>query len=257
MFVCLVAGDGGNDVSMIQAADCGIGIEGKVKPSGIIIWVHLELRSGAFGVFFVQEGKQASLAADFSITQFKHIGRLLMVHGRNSYKRSAALGQFVMHRGMIISTMQVPQRLALRLLLQNPLTTLPVVSSSGRLLLGLLLRLGSSVPGLPHGRVRKLLPSEPETSRPSGSDGLLSSQVRHHLHHVPRLLLGSGSGREARDGSALPRTLQGPHQGTGSACLAAVLTAGGPIDRFCRCVSGPLLILQDVPDLGSDQHLPR
>ncbi|CAB1447252.1 unnamed protein product [Pleuronectes platessa] len=66
---------------MIQAAHCGIGIEGK-------------------------EGKQASLAADFSITQFKHIGRLLMVHGRNSYKRSAALGQFVMHRGMIISAMQ-------------------------------------------------------------------------------------------------------------------------------------------------------
>lgn len=28
-----VTGDGGNDVSMIQAADCGIGIEGKVKPS--------------------------------------------------------------------------------------------------------------------------------------------------------------------------------------------------------------------------------
>ncbi|XP_036273679.1 probable phospholipid-transporting ATPase IIB isoform X1 [Pipistrellus kuhlii] len=74
-------GDGGNDVSMIQAADCGIGIEGK-------------------------EGKAASLAADFSITQFKHIGRLLMVHGRSSYKRSAALGQFVMHRGLIISTMQ-------------------------------------------------------------------------------------------------------------------------------------------------------
>lgn len=60
-----------------------------------------------FGLF--QEGKQASLAADFSITQFKHIGRLLMVHGRNSYKRSAALGQFVMHRGLIISTMQVFQ----------------------------------------------------------------------------------------------------------------------------------------------------
>uniref|UniRef100_UPI00358FA775 probable phospholipid-transporting ATPase IIB isoform X2 n=1 Tax=Myxine glutinosa TaxID=7769 RepID=UPI00358FA775 len=74
-------GDGGNDVSMIQAADCGIGIEGK-------------------------EGKQASLAADFSITQFKHIGRLLMVHGRNSYKRSAALSQFVIHRGLIISAMQ-------------------------------------------------------------------------------------------------------------------------------------------------------
>ncbi|XP_047552213.1 probable phospholipid-transporting ATPase IIB isoform X4 [Lutra lutra] len=74
-------GDGGNDVSMIQMADCGIGIEGK-------------------------EGRQASLAADFSITQFRHVGRLLMVHGRSSYKRSAALGQFVMHRGLIISTMQ-------------------------------------------------------------------------------------------------------------------------------------------------------
>lgn len=53
-----------------------------------------------------QEGKQASLAADFSIEQFQHIARLCLVHGRNSYKRSAALSQFVMHRGLIISTMQ-------------------------------------------------------------------------------------------------------------------------------------------------------
>ncbi|XP_029184448.2 probable phospholipid-transporting ATPase IIA isoform X1 [Acropora millepora] len=74
-------GDGGNDVSMIQAADAGVGIEGK-------------------------EGRQASLAADFSIKQFRYLGRLLMWHGRNSYKRSAALGQFVIHRGLIISVMQ-------------------------------------------------------------------------------------------------------------------------------------------------------
>ncbi|CAI9154853.1 unnamed protein product [Rangifer tarandus platyrhynchus] len=74
-------GDGGNDVSMIQESDCGVGVEGK-------------------------EGKQASLAADFSITQFRHLGRLLMVHGRNSYKRSAALSQFVIHRSLCISTMQ-------------------------------------------------------------------------------------------------------------------------------------------------------
>jgi len=46
-------GDGGNDVSMIQAADVGIGIVGK-------------------------EGKQASLAADFSITQFSHLTKLLV-----------------------------------------------------------------------------------------------------------------------------------------------------------------------------------
>ncbi|KAG5872559.1 hypothetical protein JTB14_033978 [Gonioctena quinquepunctata] len=74
-------GDGGNDVSMIQQADAGIGIEGR-------------------------EGKQASLAGDFCIPQFSHLSRLLLVHGRKSYKRSASLAQFVIHRGLIISTMQ-------------------------------------------------------------------------------------------------------------------------------------------------------
>eukprot|EP00158_Paraphelidium_tribonemae_P008292 Partr_v1_DN28543_c0_g2_i7_m72678 putative ATPase class II type len=78
--VCCI-GDGGNDVSMIQAADVGVGIVGK-------------------------EGKQASLAADFSVTQFSFLTRLLLWHGRNSYKRSAKLSQFVMHRGLIISVIQ-------------------------------------------------------------------------------------------------------------------------------------------------------
>ena len=32
--------------------------------------------------------------------------RLLLVHGRYSYHRSASLSQFVIHRGLIISTMQ-------------------------------------------------------------------------------------------------------------------------------------------------------
>lgn len=78
--ICAI-GDGGNDVSMIQAAHVGVGIQGK-------------------------EGVQASLAADFSITQFSHVARLILVHGRNSYKRSASLSQFVMHRGLIISIIQ-------------------------------------------------------------------------------------------------------------------------------------------------------
>ena len=78
--VCCI-GDGGNDVSMIQAADVGLGIEGK-------------------------EGKQASLAADFSLTQFSHLSKLIVWHGRNSYKRSAKLAQFVIHRGLIISIIQ-------------------------------------------------------------------------------------------------------------------------------------------------------
>lgn len=78
--ICCI-GDGGNDVSMIQAADVGVGIVGK-------------------------EGRQASLAADFSIMQFAHLTKLLVWHGRNSYKRSAKLAQFVIHRGLIISVCQ-------------------------------------------------------------------------------------------------------------------------------------------------------
>ncbi|CAL9728696.1 phospholipid-transporting ATPase Neo1p [Monosporozyma unispora] len=78
--VCCI-GDGGNDVSMIQSADVGVGIVGK-------------------------EGKQASLAADFSITQFCYLTELLLWHGRNSYKRSAKLAQFVMHRGLVIAICQ-------------------------------------------------------------------------------------------------------------------------------------------------------
>ena len=65
------------------------------------------------GSFFIsgvgivgKEGKQASLAADFSVTQFSFLTKLLLWHGRNSYRRSAKLAQFVIHRGLIISIMQ-------------------------------------------------------------------------------------------------------------------------------------------------------
>lgn len=75
-------GDGGNDVGMIQEAHLGVGIVGK-------------------------EGKQASLAADFSILEFKCLKLLMLWHGRLSYKRSAVLSQFVIHRGLIISIIQV------------------------------------------------------------------------------------------------------------------------------------------------------
>lgn len=84
--VCCI-GDGGNDVSMIQCADVGVGIVGK-------------------------EGKQASLAADFSIEQFHHLSKLLLWHGRNSYKRLAKLSQFIIHRGLIISVAQAVYSIA-------------------------------------------------------------------------------------------------------------------------------------------------
>jgi phospholipid-translocating ATPase len=66
---------------MIQSSDVGIGIEGK-------------------------EGKQAALASDFSILQFKHLNQLLLWHGRLSYKRSALLSQFIIHRGLLIASVQ-------------------------------------------------------------------------------------------------------------------------------------------------------
>ncbi|TKA22204.1 hypothetical protein B0A50_08316 [Salinomyces thailandicus] len=74
-------GDGGNDVSMIQAADIGLGLVGK-------------------------EGRQASLAADFSLTTFSHLPRLLLWHGRNSYKRTAKLTLAIMHRGLLAAVAQ-------------------------------------------------------------------------------------------------------------------------------------------------------
>lgn len=58
----LAVGDGANDVSMIQVADIGIGISG-------------------------QEGMQAVMASDFAISQFKHLSKLLLVHGHWCYTR--------------------------------------------------------------------------------------------------------------------------------------------------------------------------
>ena len=71
-------GDGGNDVAMIQEADVGIGIEGK-------------------------EGLQASLAADYSIKEFKSLNKLLLWFGRIAYKNTSMMSKFIIHRGLIVS----------------------------------------------------------------------------------------------------------------------------------------------------------
>lgn len=62
--VTLAIGDGANDIAMIQAADIGIGIAGK-------------------------EGLQASRTSDYSIAQFRFLLKLLFVHGRYNYIRTA------------------------------------------------------------------------------------------------------------------------------------------------------------------------
>ncbi|XP_034574572.1 phospholipid-transporting ATPase 1 isoform X2 [Setaria viridis] len=60
----LAIGDGANDVSMIQMADVGIGISG-------------------------QEGRQAVMASDFAMGQFRFLVPLLLVHGHWNYQRMA------------------------------------------------------------------------------------------------------------------------------------------------------------------------
>lgn len=62
----LSIGDGANDVAMIQEADVGVGIAG-------------------------EEGRQAVMSADYAIGQFRYLTRLLLVHGRWSYKRLAEM----------------------------------------------------------------------------------------------------------------------------------------------------------------------
>ncbi|KAJ6602623.1 phospholipid-translocating ATPase [Mycena vulgaris] len=62
----LAIGDGANDVSMIQAADVGIGISG-------------------------EEGLQAANSSDYAIAQFRFLKKLLLVHGHWSYARNGTM----------------------------------------------------------------------------------------------------------------------------------------------------------------------
>ncbi|KAI8384185.1 hypothetical protein BD560DRAFT_385239 [Blakeslea trispora] len=62
----LAIGDGANDVSMIQEANVGIGISGV-------------------------EGRQAVMASDYAIAQFRFLQKLLLVHGRWTYLRIAEM----------------------------------------------------------------------------------------------------------------------------------------------------------------------
>ncbi|KAF3938391.1 hypothetical protein ABW19_dt0206281 [Dactylella cylindrospora] len=62
----LAIGDGANDVAMIQEADVGVGIAG-------------------------EEGRQAAMSSDYAIGQFRFLCRLVLVHGRWSYRRLAEM----------------------------------------------------------------------------------------------------------------------------------------------------------------------
>ncbi|KAM4869445.1 phospholipid-transporting ATPase VB [Urocitellus parryii] len=71
----LSIGDGANDVSMIQAADIGIGISG-------------------------QEGMQAVMSSDFAISRFRHLKKLLLVHGHWCYSRLAKMVVYFFYKNV-------------------------------------------------------------------------------------------------------------------------------------------------------------
>eukprot|EP00727_Mastigamoeba_balamuthi_P007991 m51a1_g3812 putative probable phospholipid-transporting atpase id isoform x2 (1077) ;mRNA; r:257639-262020 len=73
--VCLSIGDGANDVSMIQTAHIGVGIFGR-------------------------EGTQAVRSSDYAIRQFRHLTRLLMVHGRYSMVRNSLLIKYSFYKNV-------------------------------------------------------------------------------------------------------------------------------------------------------------
>ena len=74
----LAIGDGSNDVSMIQAANVGVGIAG-------------------------EEGTQAVMSSDYAIGQFRYLGRLVLVHGRWSYKRLAEMIPCFFYKNVIFT----------------------------------------------------------------------------------------------------------------------------------------------------------
>lgn len=77
----LAIGDGANDIAMIQAAHVGIGISGK-------------------------EGLQAARVADYSIAQFRFLQRLILVHGRYQYVRTAKFILLTFWKEMFFYMMQ-------------------------------------------------------------------------------------------------------------------------------------------------------
>eukprot|EP01113_Clastostelium_recurvatum_P002109 TRINITY_DN1087_c0_g1_i3.p1 TRINITY_DN1087_c0_g1~~TRINITY_DN1087_c0_g1_i3.p1 ORF type:complete len:1128 (-),score=322.94 TRINITY_DN1087_c0_g1_i3:54-3437(-) len=79
--VCLSIGDGANDVSMIQEANVGVGIFGK-------------------------EGTQAARSSDYALLRFRHLARLITVHGRYSGIRNSGIIKYSFYKNMAFFLVQ-------------------------------------------------------------------------------------------------------------------------------------------------------
>lgn len=78
----LAVGDGANDVSMLQEAHIGVGIHGK-------------------------EGSQAARSGDYAIYAYRHLKRLVCIHGRYNILRSSALIQFSYYKNLAMFLVQL------------------------------------------------------------------------------------------------------------------------------------------------------
>eukprot|EP00759_Apiculatamorpha_spiralis_P043499 PhF_6_TR40821/c0_g1_i1/m.61764/K14802/DRS2, ATP8A; phospholipid-transporting ATPase len=78
----LAIGDGANDVPMIQESYVGIGIMGL-------------------------EGAQAELTSDYAVPRFKHLQRLLFVHGRNCLQRNTSCVLYSLYKNAFLTTTQI------------------------------------------------------------------------------------------------------------------------------------------------------
>ncbi|TPP59256.1 Phospholipid-transporting ATPase [Fasciola gigantica] len=80
--VTAAVGDGGNDVAMILQASVGIGVFGK-------------------------EGQEAVRAADYAVSQFRFLQRLILVHGHWSYHRVSSTMLLFYEKGVLFVTVQL------------------------------------------------------------------------------------------------------------------------------------------------------
>ena len=102
--ICAAVGDGGNDVTMILEANCGIGVVGK-------------------------EGKSAALSSDFQINKLMDLQKLILVHGRAFMLRSSVVSHILIHQGLLMGVVQI-----LFILTTNP--NKPFTCFDGLLMLG-------------------------------------------------------------------------------------------------------------------------
>lgn len=76
-WITLSVGDGTNDVPMLMEAHIGVGVQGK-------------------------EGTQAVCSSDYAICQFRFLQRLLLIHGRNGYRRISSFICYYFYKNIIL-----------------------------------------------------------------------------------------------------------------------------------------------------------